>query len=129
MNTLIRFYRRKVSPIFLLIAAVTCVTAYNLLKASAFGSAPLSLGLTAEEETREVNKQLTASLGSINERLAKISEIEKSVAKNKEDYEAVTKLIVEVQKINQDMQRKMTAIAVPRLPVRKSSLILPDNYH
>lgn len=47
MNSIRRFTRSLVAGIhgfFLLFAAVTCATAYNLLKASPFGAAPLALG-------------------------------------------------------------------------------------
>jgi len=81
----------------LLVAALTAVAAYNLFTNLGVHFAPLALGLTAEDETREINKSLLASLGGIEKRLGKIDEIEKAIEKNKGDYESVVKLVAEVQ--------------------------------
>lgn len=114
MKSLVKFFRSVFAPKLQLIAAITCVTAYNLLKASPFGAAPLYLGITAEEETKQVNKTLIDSLESINKRLGKIDELEKSIDKNRGDYEAVTKLVAEVQKELLDFRKQslqMSAIS------------------
>jgi HK97 family phage major capsid protein len=89
---------RGISPLFLWVAAITCMVAYNLLKSGGIGFVPLTLGITAEDETKQINKSLIDSLEAINKRLGKIDEIEKSIEKNRNDYEAVTKLVAEVQK-------------------------------
>jgi HK97 family phage major capsid protein len=69
-------------------------------------SLPFALGLTAEEETKQVNKTLIESLESINKRLGRIDEIEKAIDKNAKDYEAVTKLVAEVQKELLDFRKQ-----------------------
>jgi len=85
-------------PVLLWVAAVTLMTAYNLLKTGGLHMAPLALGITSEEETKQVNKTLVDSLEAINKRLGKIDEIEKAIEKNRGDYESVVKLVAEVQK-------------------------------
>lgn len=69
-------------------------------------SLPFALGITAEEETKQVNKTLIDSLEAINKRLGKIDEIEKAIDKNAKDYEAVTKLVAEVQKELLDFRKQ-----------------------
>lgn len=76
------------------IAAVTLVTAHNLLALGGFKTVPLAL-CVAEDET---DSRILKTLDGINLRLGKIDEIEKAVQKNKEDYDTVTKLVAEVTK-------------------------------
>lgn len=88
-------------PVLLWLAAVTLMTAYNLFKSGGVGFAPLALGITMEEQmaaNQKTNDLLVSSLEAINKRLGKIDEIEQSIEKNRGDYEAVTKLVAEVQK-------------------------------
>lgn len=74
-------------------------------------SLPFALCLTAEEETKQVNKTLIESLEAINKRLGKIDEIEKAIDKNAKDYEAVTKLVAEVQKELLDYRKQSLQLA------------------
>jgi HK97 family phage major capsid protein len=61
-----------------------------------------------EEQT---NSLLLKSLESINGRLGKIDEIEKAIDKNAKDYEAVTKLVAEVQKELLDFRKQSLQLA------------------
>lgn len=89
------------------IAAVTLLTAHNLLALGGLNTVPLALAVVGEEE--DVNKQLLKSLGTINERLKKVEDIEKAIGKNKEEYDSVTKLVGEIKVEMENVRRAQVA--------------------
>jgi len=117
MKFLNKFYFSHVHPFLKLFAAVTFVACYNLLKATPFGAPRLSMAVIAEPGAKSIDEQLIASLGSINKRLEQLDQIEKSVGKNREDYDAVTKVVEQV-KMELDSFRKQQ-IAIKRNHVRR----------
>lgn len=68
-----------------------------------FRSPVFGLGITADE-------QILESLKSIGDRVAKLSDIEAAVAKQKTDQENVTKLIAEIQKDMLDVRKAQLAL-------------------
>lgn len=102
---------KKFSLIVQWLAAVTLLVAHNLLRASC--RVP-SLHLAVVEEGKDkLDQQIAKSLEQLNGRLAKLDALEKSVADGAKNYDAVTKVVGEVQK---DM-----------LDVRKAQLTLRSN--
>ena len=87
-----------------IVAAHTFVVAHNLLQLGGIATIPLQLGVVADESP---DKLLLATLGRIEGRLGKIDDIEKSVKKNADDYELVTKLIEEVKATNVALQKQI----------------------
>jgi HK97 family phage major capsid protein len=88
------------------LAAVTLIVAHNLLRLGGLDTMPLALAVVEED----VNAKLLQSLGSIEKRLAKIDEVEKSIEKNRGEYEQVTKLVAEVQKDMLDVRKQQIAL-------------------
>lgn len=87
--------RNKTSRLVIIGAGLlSCVHA---VLAAVVPMAPLYLGLTAEEETREINAKLLESLAAINKRMQSVQDIEAAVKKNASDYEQITKLVGEVK--------------------------------
>ena len=97
-----------------LFAAVTLMAAWNLFKVAGLSTPPLYLAITAEEETRQVNQKLLGFMEAIEKRVGKIEEIEKAIEKNKSDYEAVGKLVAEVQ---------LQMIELRKLSLRQQSVL------
>lgn len=92
LAAVVAWFAINLSPLAGVAVALSIFTLPTLLRRSA------SFGITAEEDTKQVNKTLIDSLEAINKRLGKIDEIEKAIDKNKGDMESVTKLVAEVQK-------------------------------
>lgn len=85
------------------VAACTLVVAHNLLQLGGLNTVPL--GLSIVEDEKEINKSILASLGSIEKRLGRVDEMEKSIAEGRKGYEEATKLIAEVQKDMLDVRK------------------------
>jgi HK97 family phage major capsid protein len=110
MNT----FLKKLSLIAQAIAAVTFVACYNLLRIGGLNTVKLRFAVVEEKST---DKLILESLSGLNERLKKIEEIEKAVGKNREDYDAITKLVAEV-KIELDTARK-AQLGIKRNSIRR----------
>lgn len=98
------------------VAATFCV-AYNLLALGGQNTVPLALGVVAEgqDDLVATNKEILGSLGKLNERLKKLDEVEKTVAKSSADYDAVTKLVGEVKAEMDNVRRAQLAVKQSRV--------------
>lgn len=97
----------------LLIAAVTAITAHNLLALGGFKTVPLFLSLDTDDEA--VNKNILKSLGEISSKLAKVETIEKSVGEQKTAHETAAKALADVQVQLIAFQRQMASIRSARV--------------
>lgn len=98
-----------------LIAAITFMTAWNLLKAVPIGTAPLCLAVVDDQKKKSLDEQIAESLDGISKRLTKVDEIEKAVTKNAADYEQVTKLLAEMQKTVIEQRKHMLEVRDARV--------------
>lgn len=107
------------------VAAITCMTAYNLLQLGGLKLAPLALGIEGGDPpdggTATIDQQLSRTLDSINKRLGKVDGLEEAIAKNKTDYDAVTKVIEEV-KADMLTVRKLQLQLKTQAPRRKGTV-------
>lgn len=71
--------------------------------------------------TKSLDEQIQESLGQINQRMAKIDNIESAIEKNKTDYDQVTKLLADVQKDMLDV-RKLQLEVRSTAPRRKGGV-------
>lgn len=107
------------------IAAVTLVTAHNLLRASGIGCAPLMLGVTGTEDKRKsVDDQLLESLGGINKRLEVLAQIEKQVGEQKTAYDQVTQIVNEMKAAIDALKKQQLAIRGAR--IRRGGDVTPE---
>jgi HK97 family phage major capsid protein len=56
---------------------------------------------------KSTDQQILESLTSLTQRMGKIEEIEKSIGKNREDYDMIGKLVAEVQKENIELRKML----------------------
>ncbi len=102
--------RLKTHFVLQLLAAVTFIVAHNLLKRGGLHTMPLAFGVVDGSLDEKIEK----SLGELTKRFSQLDEVVKGVEKNRSDYEAVTKLIAEVQKAHLDLQKRQLEIRATR---------------
>lgn len=94
--------------VLLAVAAVTAVCAHNLLQLGGLQTVKLGFAITMDEK-------IEAHLGELTKRFGQLDEVTKHVEKNRGDYEAVTKLVAELQKTLVDVQKQQLTIRSARL--------------
>jgi HK97 family phage major capsid protein len=92
-----------------LFAAITCMTAYNLLKLGGLNTVPLALCVVAEDK-KTVDQQILDSLGGINLRLARVDDLDKAIKENKAGYEEITATVTDLKKALDDFRRRQIEI-------------------
>jgi len=97
------------------LAAVTLVTAHNLLQVGGLKLAPLSLGLTAEEENRTANNAILKNLDGIAERLKKLDAVEKTLGEQAITQAEFAKVLAEAQKAAVDFRKQMLEVRSARV--------------
>jgi len=96
------------------VAAVTFVTAHNLLRVSGIGCAPLRFAVVGDEK-KSVDETLLASLGEITKRLKTVDEIQKAVGEQKSAYDQVTQVINEMKAAVDAIKKQQLAIRAARV--------------
>lgn len=95
-------FKGYLSWLFQVIAALTFVTAYNMLRLGGLNAMPLVLSVAEDDE---LNKELKVSLSNLNKNFQKLTEVEKSVTTQGEALKGVTTGLAEVQKTLVDLRK------------------------
>ena len=93
------------------LAAITLLGAVKCFGSLGFGTPVFAMGVTASPT---IDEQLTKALEGLTARLARLEEIEKTVQKNKADYDQVTGIVTEVKLQLDDFRRKQVGMKVQR---------------
>jgi HK97 family phage major capsid protein len=104
--------KKHLSFLLNVLAAVTFVTAWNLLKRASMPSVQLAFCVVEGD----LDKELRESLGNLNKRFGKLDEIEKSVTAQTKATDALTTVVSEVQQKLLGIERSsIEIISAPRI--------------
>jgi len=92
---------------FQYLAAITMVTAYNLLALGGLNTMPLRFSVVADGD---IDKELKDSLANLNKRFGKLDDVEKSLADQKKTLEGLTTNIADIQTKALDFEKKSIAM-------------------
>lgn len=98
----------------LAILGVGLLSCIHALAASVLPMAPLHLALTAEEETRDINAKLLATLDGVNKGLAEIKTLKLNDEAQAKAMEEFNKILAEVKAGNDTFRKQMLTIGAQR---------------